>query len=157
MFRIQDKCYASCVALSDPRLNRSLGYSIVRVFRQLNRETGKIAKPFGLSGEQAAILIVLWLEGAMKIGSLQKSLMLSSASLSGAIDRMETAGLVRRTRDPDDGRSWTIEAIGVDSRTRHRLESALIAFEERAFSVLTDRERRELGRMLDKISAALPQ
>ena len=144
------------MALSDPRLNRSLGYSIVRVFRQLNRETGRIAKPFGLSGEQAAILIVLWLEGPMKIGQLQKGLMLSSASLTGALDRMESAGLARRVRDPDDGRSWIVEAAGVDTRSRQRLEAALMAFEERAFAVLTERERKDLGRMLDKISAALP-
>jgi len=144
------------VALSDPRLNRSLGYSIVRVFRQLNRETGRIAKPFGLSGEQASILIVLWLEGPMKIGQLQKSLMLSSASLTGALDRMESAGLARRVRDPEDGRSWIVEAAGVDTRSRQRLEAALIAFEERAFAVLSERERKDLGRMLDKISAGLP-
>jgi DNA-binding MarR family transcriptional regulator len=144
------------VALSDPRLNRSLGYSIVRVFRQLNRETGRIAKPFGLSGEQASILIVLWLEGPMKIGQLQKSLMLSSASLTGALDRMENAGLVRRVRDPDDGRSWIVEATGFEARSRQRLEAALLAFEERTFDVLSERERRELGRILDKLSAALP-
>jgi len=144
------------VALSNPRLNRSLGYSIVRVFRQINRETGRIAKPFGLSGEQASILIVLWLEGPMKIGQLQKSLMLSSASLTGALDRMESAGLVRRVRDPDDGRSWIVEAAGFDTRARQRIEGALVAFEERVFSVLNERERKELGRILDKISAGLP-
>ena len=144
------------MALHDPRLNRSLGYSIVRVFRQLNRETGRIAKPFGLSGEQASILIVLWLEGPMKIGQLQKSLMLSSASLTGALDRMEGAGLARRVRDPDDGRSWIVEAAGVDTRSRQRLEAALLAFEDQAFAVLSERERKDLGRMLDKISAALP-
>jgi DNA-binding MarR family transcriptional regulator len=144
------------VASRDPRLNRSLGYSIVRVFRQLNRETGRIAKPFGLSGEQASILIVLWLEGSMKIGQLQKTLMLSSASLTGALDRMENAALVRRVRDPDDGRSWIVEAAGFEARSRKRLEAALLAFEDRVFAVLSERERRELGVMLAKIAAALP-
>lgn len=143
--------------MADPRLERSLGYAIVRVFRQLNRETGRLVKPFGLSGEQAGILLVLWLEGRMKIGQLQRSLMLSSATLTGAIDRMERAGLVRRTRDPDDGRSWWIEPAGVDSRTRRRVEEVLTAFETRAFSVLSEREQRELARMLDAISRGLPE
>ena len=140
----------------DPRLARSLGYSIVRVFRQLNRETGRILQPFGLSAEQAAILLVLWLEGPMKIGQLQRSLMLSSGTLTGAIDRMEDARLVRRVPDPSDRRAWIVEPYGVDSRTRKKIEAALTAFEERAFSVLEESEQRELGRLLDKISAALP-
>jgi DNA-binding MarR family transcriptional regulator len=144
------------MSVRDQRLNRSLAYSIVRVFRQLNRETGRIAKPFGLSGEQAGILIVLWLEGPLKIGQLQKILMLSSATLTGAIDRMEKAELVRRVPDPADRRAWLVEPADVDSRTRRQLEAALVDFEDRAFSVLTAGERKELGRMLDKISAALP-
>ena len=136
--------------------DKSLGFGIVRVFRQLNRETGRIAKPFGLSGEQASILMVLWLEGPMKIGELQHELKLSSASLSGALDRMEAAGVVRRTRDPDDGRVWRVEASGMDARTRQRAEVAIRDLEERAFAVLTAAERRELARLLDKISTALP-
>ena len=140
----------------DPRLARSLGYSIVRVFRQLNRETGRIVQPFGLSAEQAAILLVLWLEGPMKIGQLQRNLMLSSGTLTGAIDRMEDAKLVRRVPDPADRRAWIVEPYGVDSRTRKKIEAALTTFEERAFSVLEESEQRELGRLLGKISAALP-
>lgn len=135
--------------------DKSLGFGIVRVFRQLNRETGRIAKPLGLSGEQASILMVLWLEGPMKIGELQRELKLSSASLSGALDRMEASGLVKRHRDPDDARAWRVEAT-VDARTRQRAEAAIRELEDRAFAVLTAAERRELARLLDKISTALP-
>ena len=136
--------------------DKSLGFAIVRVFRQLNRETGRIAKPFGLSGEQASILMVLWLEGPMKIGELQHELELSSASLTGALDRMEATGLVKRSRDPDDGRAWRVEATALASRQRQHAEAAMAELEERAFAVLTPRERRELARMLDRISTALP-
>jgi DNA-binding MarR family transcriptional regulator len=139
----------------DRRLQRSLGYALVRAFRQVNRASNRALRPHGLSAEQAHLLLVLWLEGPMKMGELQRLLMLSSGTLTGAIDRMERAGLVRRSPDPDDGRAWRVEPTGADGKGRRAIEGTLEGIEADCFSALTAAERADLLRLLDKISSSL--
>jgi DNA-binding MarR family transcriptional regulator len=138
--------------MQDERLARSLGYALVRTFRTVNRASGRALQPHSLSAEQAHILLVLWFEGPMKIGELQRVLALSSGTLSGALERMEKAGLVRRTPDPEDGRAWRVEAAPFDARKRRAIECTLEAMEERTFGCLTARERAELMRLLTKVA-----
>jgi len=139
----------------DPRLRRSLGYALVRAFRAVNRFSNRALRPLGLSAEQAHIAMVLWLEGAMRMTDLQRIVMLSSGTLTGAIDRMERAGLVRRVADAGDGRAWRIEPADLDAAGRRRIEDALETIEADCFAALTASERRELLRLLDKVSTSL--
>ena len=139
----------------DLRLRRSVGYALVRAFRAVNRASNRALRPLGLSAEQAHILLVLWLEGSMRMTDLQRIIMLSSPTLTGAIDRMERAGLVRRVADSGDGRAWRIEPIDPDSATRHRIESTLETIESDCFAALSATERRDLLRLLDKLSGSL--
>jgi len=138
--------------MQDDRLRRSLGYALVRAFRTVNRASNRALQPFGLSAEQAHILLVLWLDGPLKIGDLQRELALSSGTLTGAVDRMVDAGIVRRVQDPADGRVWRIEPAAFDAKKRRAIEKALAAMEEGAFASLGARERRDLLAMLEKIA-----
>src|SRR5688572_19792290 len=100
--------------MQDKALKSALGYALVRAFRQVNRAHNRALKPLGISAEQAHILLVLWREGPLKVGELQKTLALSSPTLTGALDRMERSGLVRRVADPGDRRAFRIEPGRVD-------------------------------------------
>jgi DNA-binding MarR family transcriptional regulator len=136
------------------KLQRSLGYALVRAFRAANRATGRALQPYGLSAEQAHILLALWLEGPMKVGELQRILALGSGTLTGALDRMDKAGLIRRVADPEDGRVWRVEASSIDARKRRTIQETLESTEARAFSPLTERERAELLKLLHKLGDA---
>ena len=135
------------------KLRGSLGYALVRAFRAVNRETNRMVRPLGTSAEQAHILMVLWLEGPMKVGELQNILGLSSGTLTGAIDRMEKADLVRRVSDPNDGRSWVIEPASIGKRKK--LEATLEEIETSCFSALSQSERRQLFQLLEKVTESL--
>ena len=67
-----------------------------KLFRVMARTYNKALVPFEISSVQAHILATLWIEGAMTIGELQAHMMLGSSTLTGAVDRMERAGLVKR-------------------------------------------------------------
>lgn len=139
--------------MQDDRLDKALGYALVRAFRHVNRAHNRALMPFELSAEQAHILLVLWLtKGPMKIGDLQRSLVLSSGTLTGAIDRMEKSGLVRRVADPDDGRAWRIEPAAMNARRRKAIEDTLERTEDETFAPLDAKEKRELFRLLSKIA-----
>ncbi len=142
--------------MQDIRLQTSLGFALVRAFRAVNRASNRALRPLGLSAEQGHVLIVLWLEGPMKVGKLQRMLSLSSATLTGAIDRMQDAGLVRRVPDPDDRRAFRLEPVPLESRKRRNVEATLEKVEAECFSALSAAERKRLFTLLEKISAALP-
>ena len=140
--------------MQDDRLKASLGNALVRLFRLVNRAHGRALKPHEVTTEQAHILSILWIDGAMTIGRLQKLLALSSPTLTGALDRMEAQGLVRRVPSPEDRRAMLIEPR-VPPKQRAKIEATVEASEDHLFSALSGPERRELLRLLDKCIADL--
>jgi DNA-binding MarR family transcriptional regulator len=136
--------------MQDDRLKRSLGYALVRAFRRVNRDANRALAGYELTAEQAHILLLLWLGGPMKVGDLQRSLLLSSGTLTGAIDRMAKSGLVRRVQDETDKRAFRIEPIKLKHRAA--IEGTLETFEEESFSMLSKSERKTLLTLLEKVA-----
>jgi DNA-binding MarR family transcriptional regulator len=139
----------------ESRLRASLPHALVRLFRLVNRAHNRALKAHGLSAEQAHVLTSLWLAGPMTIGQLQRMLALSSPTLTGAIDRMEAQGLVRREPSPDDGRAFVVAPDPSATRKRKAIEATLDRVEDECFAALAAAERRELLRLLHKATAAL--
>ena len=57
---------------------------------------------------QAAVLAVLRTHGPQPMGALGRSLLYGTVRTTSLIDRLERAGLVRRSRHPTDRRSWLV-------------------------------------------------
>jgi len=140
--------------MQDERLRASLGNALVRLFRLVNRVHNRALADHGVSAEQAHILSVLWLIGPMTMGALQRHVALSSGTLTGAIDRMEAQGMVRRVPSPDDRRAFVLEPK-TTGRARQRIEDALDETEVRIWGGLTAAERKELVRLMNKSIAFL--
>ena len=153
---MQDNMQDQSSRIRDNRIRRSVGYALVRAFRRLNRVSSRAVAQFGISAEQAHIVTVLLFEGPCKIGELQRILALSSATLTGAIDRMEKAGLVRRRPDALDRRVFVVEPSKIEARRRREIIATLEEVEERSLALLSARERRELWRLLEKVAAGDP-
>jgi DNA-binding MarR family transcriptional regulator len=140
--------------MQDDRLKSSLSNAVVRLFRQVNRVHNRRLKDAGISAEQAHILLILELTGPLTIGQLQKQLALSSATLTGAIDRLEAQELVRRVPSPDDRRAFLVEPR-LPARKRTQIEAAVDAGEKQCFGMLGATERRDLLKLLEKCIAGL--
>jgi DNA-binding MarR family transcriptional regulator len=137
------------------RRSSSPSHAVVKLFRHVNRATNRAVAPLELSGEQAHVLIALWeITGPVTIGQLQRELALSSATLTGALDRMEKAELVRRVPAPGDRRASVIEAR-VPAKRRDKIIATVDASDEACFAVLSPAEKKELIRLLTKCTAAL--
>ncbi len=86
-------------------------YRVLAQFRQRIREylrfSEKAARDAGLEPQQYQFLLALkgLPEGvAPSVGELAERLLIAHHSAVGLVDRLEARGLVRRLRDPDDGR-----------------------------------------------------
>ncbi len=137
------------------RLRSSPSQLIGHLFRQVNRAHGTALKPTGLSPVQAQILIVLWVEGPMTVGELQRFLAMGGPALSGAIDRMEKAKLLRRRPVPGDRRAFSIEAMPYAEKDKTLVLEQLANADVQCFAALSKSERRELVRLLAKVTDGL--
>ena len=140
--------------MQDDRRATSACHAVVRLFRLVNRAANRAVAELDLSGEQAHVLLVLWELGPVTIGVLQRELALSSATLTGALDRMEKAEMVRRVPSPTDGRVSLIEARVAGARQK-KIAAAVDANEAACFAALSAAERKEMVRLMNKCIAAI--
>ncbi|WP_262848947.1 MarR family winged helix-turn-helix transcriptional regulator [Mumia quercus] len=64
----------------------------------------------GLSAADHKALGIVRRDGPMSAGLLAERTALTAGAVTGLVDRLEAAGLVRRSRDPQDRRRLVIEA-----------------------------------------------
>jgi DNA-binding MarR family transcriptional regulator len=140
--------------MQDDRRTTSAAHAVVRLFRLVNRATNRAVAELDLSGEQAHVLLVLWELGPVTIGVLQRELALSSATLTGALDRMEKAELVRRVPSPTDRRVSLIEAR-VGGARQKKIAAAVDASEVACFGALTATERKQMLGLIHKCITAI--
>ena len=60
--------------------------------------------PLGLTYPQYLVVLVLWEKECVSVGDLGQILHLDSGTLTPLLKRMETSGLINRSRDPNDER-----------------------------------------------------
>ena len=60
--------------------------------------------PLGLTYPQYLVMLVLWAKECVSVGDLGQILHLDSGTLTPLLKRMETSGLINRSRDPNDER-----------------------------------------------------
>jgi DNA-binding MarR family transcriptional regulator len=83
-------------------------------------------------------------------GELARHTMVTTGAATKRIDRLEAAGLVTRRVKDDDARGRVIGLTAAGKRVIDETFTAHIANEHRLMSTLTDRDRRDLERVLTK-------
>ena len=80
-----------------------------------------------------------------------KKVLLTSGSITAAVDRLESRKLLRRTSDPKDGRSRIVELTDSGRRLIDRVFEKHTQDMEQTMAVLRPAERVELVRLLKKV------
>ena len=87
------------------------GYLISRIKQAGGRLFDRMLDEAGIdafNGAQGRILYVLWQEDGVTISQLSGRTSLANTTLTSMLDRMEKAGLIRRTPSPADRRALLI-------------------------------------------------
>src|SRR3546814_7138326 len=88
----------------------------------LQRAYRPVLEPLGLTYSQYLVMLLLWEHEPASVGELGERLHLDTATMTPLLKRMERAGLVSRTREPQDERRVL---IGLTSTGRALREQAL--------------------------------
>ena len=101
-----------------PRLDEQICFALYSASRALTARYRELLSPLGVTYPQYLVLMVLWETNAITVTELGQRLELDSGTLSPLLRRLETAGLVSRTRRHDDERTVevTLSAVGEDLR-----------------------------------------
>jgi DNA-binding MarR family transcriptional regulator len=137
-----------------PELDTSLlrlGARIVRLSRFLDRAAAEHLAPWELSEGEQNVLAALRRAGApyeLTPTELYRSLLVSSGAMTNRLDRLEEAGLLVRTPDPDDRRRTRVR---LTERGRELVDAAMDAHREALegiFDGLTPAEADQLEDLL---------
>lgn len=91
----------------------SAGIAIQRVYKPL-------LDGLGLTYPQYLVLNVLWREDGQTVGGIAERLALESSTLTPLLKRLEAAGLVRRTRNPENERQVLVALTDAGRALRSR-------------------------------------
>jgi DNA-binding MarR family transcriptional regulator len=131
--------------LSPLEIADQLRPAILRLARNLRRDT----ELFGVTTHQATLLAQVWSQPGLSLRELAESEGISPPSLSGHVDRLEAAGLLRRVRSTDDRRR-----VGLELTPQGR--SVLKRIRARRTTWLADRLEGLSGEDRESVERALP-
>lgn len=81
-----------------------LCFALYSTSHAMQRAYGPLLDPFGLTYPQYLVLLTLWAEDGQPVGQIARALQLESNTLTPLLKRIETQGLVRRSRSEQDER-----------------------------------------------------
>ena len=118
--------------------------AIEKVDRASISETGLLLSDF-------TIMEVLLHKGPLPINTIGEKVLLTSGSMTAAVDRLQNQGYVTRKKDPNDGRCFLVRLTDTGQAVIEQAYQRHVENLERVADVLTDQERSELVRLLKKI------
>lgn len=86
---------------------------------------------------------------------LRRSMLIGSGTLTARLDRLEAAGLLERSPDPNDRRGRLLHLTAEGRRLVPRIVAELLAIENDLLASLPSSVRERLGRDLERLSANL--
>jgi DNA-binding MarR family transcriptional regulator len=113
-----------------------------------------VADTLGLHITDHKCLDLIRQYGAMPAGRLAKLTGLTTAAVTGIIDRLEEAGYVRRTSDPKDRRRTVVEPTG-NKKLERKIEAIFTPLHEKMRKHLSSYSDSELAFLLDVLTKSL--
>ncbi len=119
--------------------------------RSLEAQANSSLEGLGMCPSDFAVLEVLLHKGPLPVNAIGKKVLLTSGSMTAAVDRLETRGLLNRRDNPDDRRTRVVHLTDEGRKLIRRLFAVHERDMERAVSSLSAREREELSGLLRKL------
>jgi MarR family 2-MHQ and catechol resistance regulon transcriptional repressor len=124
---------------------------LMKAYRTLTQVDARSIADSGLGLSDFAVLEILLHKGPLPVNTIGKQVMLTSGSITTAVDRLEEKRLVRRESCPDD-RRVTYVTLTAEGRTLIRRAFKVHANRlETVFDPLSAAERSALATLLKKL------
>ena len=125
--------------------------------RRMQRWMAARTQATGVTAAQSGLLFVLGQRDGVSIGEAGATLDLGPPGISGLVDRMTAAGLIRRRADPDDGRAWRLWLTPAGRAALARSKTGLAEINARLMEGFTDAEIDVVARWLTTMQTRFPR
>ena len=128
--------------------------NIVLTGSLLAKEGNRILRPFKLTEAQFNVLMLLKyqsVDGRINQTNLGNMMLVNRANITGLVDRMEEAGLVRRTADSEDRRVNYIEITDAGYQVLEKARKAYYSCLEEILAGLSCSDYSNLSKLLETV------
>jgi DNA-binding MarR family transcriptional regulator len=129
--------------------------AIDRAHHVLSRLLQQHMAHYGLTKPQYTVLRTLGEQQSASLSELAASMDVTLGNLTGIVDRLEAADLVRRQRDATDRRSLRLQITPAGRELYQQAVPSTRGCVRELFSALSPQEISELERLLEKLLAQL--
>jgi MarR family transcriptional regulator, organic hydroperoxide resistance regulator len=102
------------------QLERQVCFALVVASRSVLAVYRPLLEPLGLTHPQYLVMLALWGETPLSVGRIGSLLQLDSPTLSPLLKRLQSAGLITRTRSGDDERQVDIDLTDAGRALREK-------------------------------------
>jgi DNA-binding MarR family transcriptional regulator len=103
-------------------LDRQVCFALAVAARNVIAVYRPVLEPLGLTHPQYLVMLALWQHGPLSVKDLSGLLQLDPGTLSPLLKRLESAGLLRRERDPKDQRNLALALTDKGAALREQAE-----------------------------------
>jgi DNA-binding MarR family transcriptional regulator len=141
----------------NPRPDRRLVFLLNVAQRRLQRWVAAKTEKNGVTAAQSGLLFILGQQDGALMGEAGAALDLGPPGISGLVDRMTAAGLIKRRADPDDGRAWRLWLTPIGRAASAQSKAGLSEINARLADGFTDAELEIVARWLTSFQAKFPK
>ena len=125
--------------------------------RRLQRWMAARAQNSGVTSTQAGLLFILGQRDGVLMGEAGAALDLGPPGISGMVDRMTAANLIKRRADPDDGRAWRLWLTPAGRAAMAQSKAGLAEVNARLTDGFTEAEIDVVARWLTSLQSKFPK
>jgi DNA-binding MarR family transcriptional regulator len=139
------------------RQDRRLVFLLNVAQRRLQRWVAARTEKSGVTAAQSGLLFVLGQRDGVLMGEAGAALDLGPPGISGLVDRMTAADLIKRRADPDDGRAWRLWLTHAGRAALAQSKAGLSEINARLTEGFTDAEIDVVARWLTHLQTRFPR
>jgi DNA-binding MarR family transcriptional regulator len=143
----------SVLSLEPLAVANRLRPALLRLARELRRESHAL----GVTGGQVSLLFQIHRHRGIGVRDLAQLERISAAAMSGHVDRLERAGLVQRTPDPDDRRRHGLSVSAEGERVLRSVKSRRTAWLASRLERLSPEDLEALDRAVEPLLALIEE
>ncbi len=125
--------------------------------RRLQRWMAARTQNNGVTAAQSGLLFVLGQRDGVLMGEAGAALDLGPPGISGLVDRMAAANLIRRRADPEDGRAWRLWLTPAGRAALAQSKAGLAEINVRLADGFTEAEIAIVARWLTTMQTRFPR
>ncbi len=134
----------------------SVGYWLTLATQAYHRVLAERLAPAGITHRQTHVIGWLKLSGELSQGELARKMLIEPPTLVRILDRMEAAGWVQRSGDPQDRRRRIVRLTEAAEPVWERIADCARELRQAAVTGMSDHESAQLKQLLQRVFANLP-